>query len=123
MIQMSPSAIIYDKYNALYVLDHWEQQLVKINNPIDYGQNATPITIVKWYIPFTTPSLNFNATGLCIDNTDGSVFISSIDSHQVFWFNQSSSNGTSYVGDGTPGNASNQLNSPKSIVMDNQRRL
>lgn len=121
MIHMSPSAITYDNNNALYILDPWERQLVKIDNPIEYGMNTTPV--LNWNTSLINPPLNFTAAGLCIDNTDGSILISSYDSHQVFCFKPNSSMGTMCAGNGKPGNASNQLNNPTSIVIDNNQTL
>jgi len=93
---------------------------MKMKNPLEYGENATLITDS---IPsFTSLPFNGTAVGLCVDNTGTSVFISDYYYHEIIRCNGNIPISRIY-GNGTAGNASNQLNNPTSIVMDDNQTL
>jgi hypothetical protein len=117
----SPSAIGYDSNNSIYIVDRYEQHIIKIYNPIEYGENTT--LVVNWNASNANPPLSFTALGLCIDNANQSILISDYVHHQVIVYKQNSYYGTIYAGNGTAGNSSSQLNSPTSIVMDDNGTL
>jgi hypothetical protein len=113
----SPSAIVYDDNNTLYILDRWNKQIIRMQNPLQYGDNAT----------LTNQSIsslsNVTLLELCVDNTDGSILISDYLNHQIIRYDFNTLNASIYIGNGTAGNASNQLNNPTSIVMNDNRTL
>jgi hypothetical protein len=113
MIRFSPSAVAYDRNNSIYILDNWRNQMMKMNNPLEYGENAT----------LSTSFQSSNVTvGICVDNTAGTVLISDYNHHQIITYQGNAAIGRNY-GSGTAGNASDQLNNPTSIVMDDNRTL
>jgi hypothetical protein len=116
-ISYSPSAIVYDDNNSMYILDNWNKQIIKMQNPLQYGDNAT-LTNNSISSPF-----NGTLTGLCVDNTGGSIFVSDILYNQIIRFEFPTLNASIYIGNETSGNASNQLKNPTSIVMNNNRAL
>jgi hypothetical protein len=123
MIQFSPSAITYDFNYSIYILDGWETQIIKMKNPLDYGENATFIN--ETIVLSGNQSFSGVSGGLCVDNINGNVFISDSDNHQIIFCNKSilCSQFNTYIGNGIPGNASNQLKNPTSIVIDNNQTL
>jgi hypothetical protein len=118
-IRYSPSVITYAQNNSIYIADGWERQLTKINNPLIVGSDS--ILDTNW-TQFNTNFSNTSA-GLCIDKTDGSIYLSDQDNHQIIYYSPGNSSGIIYVGNGTVGTASNQLNRPTSIVLDDNRTL
>ena len=125
IIRYSPSAITYDQNNTIYVLDLDGQgkQIMKMSNPLTYGQNTT--TVLKFNPGAQYPLLNGSTIGICVDSINGTIFISNHDRDQIIRYNQliSSSSGLVYIGNGTAGNANNQLKRPRSIVMGVDRTL
>ncbi len=88
-----------------------------MKNPLEYGENATNAIPSFNSLPF-----NGTAVGLCVDNTGTSVFISDYYHHEIIRCNVNISISRIY-GNGTAGNASNQLNNPTSIVIDANQTL
>ncbi len=113
----SPSAIVYDESNSLYILDSWNQQIIQMQNPLEYGDNATLMNR-----PIFSP---FNGTllGLCVDPTNQDIFISDQFHHQIIRYGFTTPPISIYVGNGTQGNTSYLLYKPGSIVMNNNRTL
>jgi len=120
-IRYSPSAITYDFNNSIYIFDVLKEQLIKMKNPLEYGENATLIT--ETISPSNVPPFSDITLGLCPDDTGTSVFISDYNNHQIIRYNVNTSTYYIYVGTGTAGNASNQLKNPTSIVIDDNRTL
>jgi len=123
MIQFSPSAITYDFSNSIYIVDGWENQIMEMKNPLEYGENATLIN--ETIVLSGNQSFSGVSRGLCVDDINGIVFISDYDHHQIIRYNKnlSSLKFSNYIGNGVPGNASNQLNNPTSIVIDHNQTL
>ncbi|CAF4023989.1 unnamed protein product [Adineta steineri] len=95
-----PSTFAYDHNYTMYVLDGVNKEIVRMNNPLEFGKNSTKIFDWSSYSQqIGVPP----AGGLCIDNTDDSIFIN--DGYQIFLYNQSISNISVYIGSTTTGNA------------------
>ncbi|CAF0771628.1 unnamed protein product [Adineta steineri] len=113
-----PSTFAYDRNYTMYVLDGVNKEIVRMNNPLEFGKNSTKIFDWSSYSQqIGVPP----AGGLCIDNTDDNIFIN--DGHQIFLYDQSISILSSYVGNAAAGNATEEFNNPTSIVIDNYQRL
>lgn len=122
MIYNSPSAISQNNNNSIFIVDSWNKQFIEIPYPLQYGENATMIN--KSVSLNSTTGQNLYIGGLCVDPIDRSIFISYINDHRIVRFNGSLPTYYNiYVGNGTPGNASNLLISPRSIVMNGNRTL
>jgi hypothetical protein len=120
MIRFSPSAVAYDRNNSIYILDNWGNQMMKMNNPLEYGENATLSTsLISLFGIYQSGNVT---VGICVDNTDGTILISDYNNHQIITYKGNISIARNY-GNGMAGNASNQLNNPTSIVMDDNRNL
>jgi hypothetical protein len=115
------STMAYGGNSSIYIADALSNQMMKINNPLDFGENAT--VVYKSSAPSNYSLYNSTARGLCVDNTEENIFVSDYDHHQIIRYEKSTSNYTVYIGNGTSGSASNQLCNPTSIVIDNNRTL
>ncbi len=101
----------------MYILDNWHKQIIKMQNPLQYGDNAT---LTNGSISLPTNGI---LVGLCVDNTDGSIFVSDQTNNQIIRFEFPTLNASIYIGNGTSGNAGNQFIKSTSIVMNDDRAL
>jgi hypothetical protein len=111
----------YGGNGSMYIVDGLSNEIMKINNPLDFGENVTSVYNFSTYSNYLFS--NLTARGLCVDNTEENIFVSDYDHHQIIRYEKSTSNVTVYIGNGTAGSASNQLYNPTSIVIDNSGRL
>lgn len=95
------------------------KQFIRISYPLQYGENAT---MINNSLSSLVNLASNRVGGLCVDPIDGSIFISDDAGHRIIPYNSSSWNGI-YVGNGTQGNSSSQLDRPTSIAMNDNRTL
>ncbi|CAF0717948.1 unnamed protein product [Adineta steineri] len=95
-----PSTFSYDRNYTMYVLDGVNKEIVRMNNPLEFGKNSTKI--FDWNSSLYQIGVP-PAGGLCIDNNDDNIFIN--DGYQIFLYNQSISNISVYIGSTMTSNA------------------
>jgi len=115
------SIMAYGGNSSMYIVDGLSNEIMKINNPLDFGENVTSVYNFSTYSNYSLS--NLTVRGLCVDNTEENIFVSDYGNHQILRYEKNTSNVMVYIGNGTAGDASDQLSHPTSIVINNNRTL
>jgi len=62
------SIMAYSGNGSMYIVDGLSNEIMKINNPLDFGENVT--SVYNLSTTFNYLLSNLTARGLCVDNTE-----------------------------------------------------